>query len=133
MTLPRKLLLVEDQADVRRVFVFMLEKLGYEVHESSSGSAALAMFPEVQPLAAVVDVRLPDMNGVEVIRRIRHLESEQSVNPGQPVVAVALTGSDDERQRENALAAGFDFYFVKPVDMKQVNAAIQSAVDRQAD
>lgn len=132
MTTPRKLLLVEDQADIRRVFVFMLEKLGYEVHEFSSGSAAIANFSQLQPGVAVVDVGLPDLDGIEVIRRLREMESKQPADHHRPVIAVALTGSDDEPQRNNAIAAGFDFYFVKPVDMRQVHAAIQSAANGES-
>ena len=115
----RKLVYVEDNADVREAMSEVLRSLGYEVVEVALGADALAAVASTQPDAVVVDVGLPDINGYEVARRIRAHSSTQAT------VIIALTGYGQLHDKRQATQAGFDAYFIKPVDIFVLTKAIE--------
>jgi signal transduction histidine kinase/CheY-like chemotaxis protein len=114
----RRVLLIEDQADVRQMLRIALEGLGHEVCEASCGADALRAVEHFGPHAAVVDIGLPEMDGYEVARRLRQLPS------GPALRLVAVTGYGDLHSRTLADAAGFDFYLIKPVNLVRLGQVI---------
>jgi two-component system, sensor histidine kinase len=105
---PRRVLVVEDNLDVRDSTVLLLETLGHGVSSTSSGGEALAIAERDRPEVALIDIGLPDLDGHEVARRLR------ARFPNGALRLVALTGYSDKVQRQAADAAGFDDYLVKP-------------------
>jgi len=108
---PRKTcLVVDDSRVVRKVSRRILEDLGFEVAEASEGLEAMAWCRAVMPDAVLLDWRMPGMDGLEFLRRLR-------AEPGGhgPKVVFCSIENDIERIRE-ALDAGADEYIMKPFD-----------------
>ncbi len=100
--------LVEDNPDNRLLVRVILESL-YEVTEYENGFAALEGLPKEKPDLVLLDVSLPEMDGTEVLRRIRADANLRDL----PVIA--LTAHAMAGDREKYLAAGFDEYVTKPI------------------
>jgi two-component system cell cycle response regulator len=100
---------VDDDARSRELLQQLLMLDGYEVRAVDGGQAALALLADEIPDVAVIDLRMPGMDGVELCRKIRHFA------PGGSLPVVVLTGMDDDEARLAALAAGADEVLVKPV------------------
>jgi two-component system CheB/CheR fusion protein len=106
-----KIVVVEDNADSREVLCALLTHVGFDCKSSDNGAAGLALIDEFKPAAAIVDIGLPGIDGLELARRVR-------TDPGHPgIYLIALTGYGQRADRELALAAGFDEHLVKPVDL----------------
>ncbi len=105
----KQVLIVEDNEQNRYLLQYMLEESGYEVVTATSGTQALTMTARQRPDLILMDIQLPDMDGMEVTRRIRELETEGRV----PIVAVTSFAMAGDRER--ALAAGCDGYIEKPI------------------
>jgi DNA-binding response OmpR family regulator len=93
----------------------LLRNLGYEVSVANSVAAARSLASEYQFDLLVSDIGLPDESGMELMRHVR----QEYKLPG-----IALTGFGTERDRAEILASGFSEVLVKPVDFKQLRAAI---------
>jgi PAS domain S-box-containing protein len=105
----RRVLIVEDNDDVREMLKAWLEQEGHEVLEAADGAAAIRIVADFQPALALVDIGLPLVDGFEVARYIRQ-------QPRQPQRLIALTGYGQDEDRQRCLAAGFDEHLVKPID-----------------
>jgi signal transduction histidine kinase/CheY-like chemotaxis protein len=116
---PRRLLVVEDNADARQTLRTLLEALGHEVHEAADGEAGVAAALERRPDLVFVDIGLPRLDGYEVARRLRAASSS--------VRLVALTGYGREDDVQRARDAGFDEHLLKPATLEQLRAAIAAA------
>jgi CheY-like chemotaxis protein len=106
----KKILIVEDNFQNRYLMSFMLEKTGYSVLLAETGAEAIAVAVRERPDMILMDIELPDMDGLEVTRRIRLSPADGSI----PIVAVtsyAMAGD-----REKALQAGCNGYIEKPID-----------------
>jgi signal transduction histidine kinase/ActR/RegA family two-component response regulator len=114
---PRRILVVEDNADAREMLRIVLELAGHEVHEAVDGPTGLAAALDLRPDIALVDIGLPGFDGLEIARRVRHAL-------GASIHLVALTGYGQPDDRRLALEAGFDAHLVKPVDPPALLAAI---------
>lgn len=107
---PRRVLLIEDNADARQALGLLLELEGHEVQEAESGSQGIEMARTGRFDAAVVDIALPGLDGYEVARRLKSRAS------GEDLFLIALTGYGSDEDRHRALAAGFDAHLAKPVE-----------------
>jgi CheY-like chemotaxis protein len=105
----RRVLIVEDNDDARRMLRHLLERSGHEVHEAADGRAGLEQTLSLRPDAAVVDIGLPGLDGYEVARRVR-----AAGHAGVLLIAVTGYGQPGDRQRSGE--AGFDAHLTKPVD-----------------
>jgi CheY-like chemotaxis protein len=101
--------LVEDSAEVREALCELLQLAGHEVVAEGAGEPAVARAVALRPEVVLVDVGLPDIDGLEVARRLR-------AALGPAPLLVALTGYARPEDRAQALAAGFDAHLGKPVD-----------------
>ncbi len=106
----RKILVVEDQTDVRRLLRRLLEMDGHEVIEASDGPGGLSAILEHRPDIALLDIGLPGLDGYEVARRARQDQRGRSTR------LIALTGYGLPRDVQEARNAGFDGHLVKPLN-----------------
>jgi len=114
-----KVAVVDDNADNRLIIRTILEDQ-YEIMEFSSGMEAIEGFRKNKPDVVILDISLPEMDGTEILRRIR----EDSALHDLPVVA--LTAHAMVGDREKYLAAGFNDYVAKPIlDMNVLFSTIQ--------
>ena len=110
MTSPQ-ILVVEDNERNMRLFCDVLQASGYRTLEATTGERAVELVVEHCPDLVLMDIQLPGIGGVEALGRIRADERTRAV----PVLA--LTAQAMEGDRERFLAAGFDGYLSKPVDI----------------
>lgn len=123
--LPGRLLIVDDIADNRMVLIRRFERRGFVVEEASSGEEALTLISQREYDLVLLDVMMPDLDGVEVLRRLR--ADPKSAN--LPVIMVtARTASDDVVQ---ALQVGADDYITKPVDFAVALARVNTQLTRR--
>jgi CheY-like chemotaxis protein len=114
---PRKVLVVEDNADARDMISMLLTLRGHDVHAAPDGSTGVKVALEIRPHVALVDIGLPGIDGYEVARNIRtRLDGE--------IRLVAMTGYGLPEDRERARAAGFDEHIVKPVEEAELMRVI---------
>ncbi len=119
---PRVALVVDDDARSRELLQQLLVLGGYEVRAVGGGHAALALLADEVPDVAVIDLRMPGMDGLQLCRKIRDL-----ARPGRDLPVVVLTGMDDEAARQAAIDAGADDVLVKPVDRIQLTQRVDRA------
>jgi two-component system phosphate regulon response regulator PhoB len=110
-----RVLVIEDEADLRSLLSYNLEAWGYQVKAVESGQAGLKSFEERAPDLVLLDLMLPDISGIEVCRAIRH---KQQDGPG-PVILM-LTARADEMDRVAGLEVGADDYLVKPFSVREL-------------
>lgn len=116
-----QLLVVDDEPSVRRFLRGCLSAAGYQIREASSGNEALSSLRQEAPHGVVLDLGLPDLDGLEVIRQVRSWSRI-------PIVVVSLR--DSEEQIVEALDAGADDYLVKPFGAKELLARLRAALRR---
>jgi len=114
-----RILLVEDNPDAAESLKMYLELLGHDVQVAADGFAALDSARASIPDVMLVDIGLPNMDGYEVARRVRQ-DPELT-----QVVLVALTGYGGKRDKEQAMAAGFDCHLVKPVSPEALREVLR--------
>ncbi len=114
------ILIVDDEASQRELLAGYLAPKGYEILEVDSGEAACETLEERTPDMVLLDVRLPGMDGVEVLRHIRERF------PRLPVLLI--TAHADLRQAVAALKSGADDYLAKPIDLAELLVAIEDAL-----
>ncbi|HEY0135824.1 MAG TPA: response regulator, partial [Nannocystis sp.] len=106
----QRIVIVEDNDDVREMLRYLLESIGHEVDEAADGVQGIAKVAELQPDVALVDIGLPGLDGFEVARRLRASGAVSGT------LLIALTGYGLEKDREAVLEAGFDRHLTKPVE-----------------
>jgi two-component system response regulator MprA len=118
------LLLVDDDAPIRRMLARTLTAEGYAVEAAADGGAALAAVERSLPDAIVLDVSMPGMDGLAVTRRLRA--------KGLRVPILLLTARDAIHERIAGLDAGADDYLVKPFDVDELSARVRALLRRNA-
>jgi two-component system cell cycle response regulator DivK len=113
-----QILIVEDNDKNMKLFRDVLIAKGYRTLEATTGEQAVALAAERSPDLVLMDIQLPDIDGVEALGRLRADGRTTSV----PVLA--LTAQAMEGDRERFLAAGFDGYLSKPVDITEFIATV---------
>ncbi|MCC6438054.1 MAG: response regulator transcription factor [Acidimicrobiales bacterium] len=116
-----RLLLIEDEAEIRTMLKLSLEDEGYVVHEAADGRSGLALFHEHQPDLVLLDLRLPDIRGLDVCRELRR----ESIVP-----IIVVTAQTDTHDLVAGLEAGADDYVTKPVVPKALAARIRALLRR---
>src|SRR6476646_7687802 len=117
MTKAPVVLTVDDEPSMRRMIRLELESQSFEVIEASDGRTALNMARRDKPDAIVLDVRMPDMSGLEVMRELRESSS---------VPIILLTGRDTDQQKVDGLQGGADDYLVKPFNPDELSARLRA-------
>ena len=120
-----EILVVEDEPDTRDLIKRILERYGAIVSTSSNGLEALEMFEARRPSILVSDIGLPEIDGYELIRRIR----ARGRSDGGAIPAIALTAFAGAEDRARALRAGYQAHVPKPIEAREFVAVVASFID----
>ncbi len=124
---PRRVLVVDDQADSRVVLKDILSPLGFEVVEAADGCEGLEKVEQHRPHLVLVDLRMPRMDGFEMTH---HLRQNNHTAPGQPeLVVIAVSASAFEQTRRRCLEAGCDGFIAKPVDLPHLLETLEQHLE----
>ena len=115
------LLIVEDEEPARQALAGYLERRGYEVYKADSAREAIRQWDAHRADLVLLDLGLPDLDGAEVIRRIRREATT-------PIIILSARG--DERDKIEGLEAGADDYLTKPFATDELNARIRAVLRR---
>lgn len=118
-----RILIVDDEPQLRRALTRSLEGHGYQVREAEDGATALAAFEVFKPDVVLLDLMLPDIEGVEVCTQLRRSHAT-------PIIILSVIG--EERAKVAALDAGADDYLTKPFGMDELLARVRVALRRGA-
>lgn len=114
----RRILVVDDNRDSAVTLGMMLRLMGNEIHTAFDGAAALQAADQFRPDMIMLDIGLPKMSGYEVARHVRQQPW------GRDMVLVALTGWGQEEDRRRSQQAGFNYHFVKPIDIEDLKQVL---------
>jgi two-component system OmpR family response regulator len=117
-----RLLVVEDEPNIRELLATSLRFAGFEVDTAPDGTTALALAEETNPDLVVLDVMLPDLDGFEVTRRLRDQGRQQPI--------VFVTARDSVGDKIQGLTVGGDDYVTKPFSLEEVVARIRAVLRR---
>ncbi len=115
----KRILVVEDQEDNLRIMRDLLTDAGFEVIEAVNGNEALSVAEAERPHLILMDIQLPELDGLEATRRIKANPALRHI----PVIAVTSYAMSEDNER--ARAAGCDVYFAKPVSPRALLAKIR--------
>src|SRR5579885_104965 len=117
----QRILVVDDEPQITRVLRRGLMTHGYDVRDAADGKSALRLFGEWQPDLVVTDLSMPNMDGIELCRKLRALSQ-------LPIIVLSVRG--EERTKVEALDAGADDYVTKPFGMDELLARVRAALRR---
>jgi two-component system response regulator MprA len=120
--MPKKILAVDDENDVLLIIKTALASEGYEITTASNGYDGLALAEDLQPDLILLDLRMPEMDGMEVLQRLRESEKTQKI----PVIV--LTGISDKTKIREALDKGITYYIVKPFECQDLISKVKFAL-----
>jgi PAS domain S-box-containing protein len=123
-----KILVVDDEADMRELMRVLLASYGAQVQTARSAMEALHQLESWRPQVLISDIGMPEMDGYMLLRKVRHLPPEQ----GGHIPAIALTAYAGEYDQQQTLAAGFQKHVAKPVEPNQLAEAIVTLVSQSA-
>ena len=120
---PRRILVVDDNVDSTESLTLLLQLEGHDVRAALDGHTAIAAAIAFHPQVVLLDIGLPDMDGLEVARHLRlRPETKQ-------VLMIALTGYAQPEDRQHCLDAGFDHHVVKPLDFERLRTLIAASAE----
>jgi len=119
----RTILIVDDFDDTRLLLRTWLQKRGFRVVEAENGNRAVAAAERIRPDLIIMDVEMPELDGLAATRKIRELKNLASV----PILAVSAYGAD--QYRDHALAAGCNEYVSTPFEPDELERLIRSLIE----
>ena len=122
MKMEKKILLVDDEKDIRDVLHLPLSDMGYEVIEAEDGDEALRVFIEAQPPIVLTDIKMPNMDGIELLQKIKRESPETEV--------VMITGHGDMDLAIKSLKYEATDFITKPINVNVLEIALQRVRDR---
>jgi CheY-like chemotaxis protein len=114
------IVVVDDEPDARALIARVLQECGARVSVASRAEEALALIDESKPDVLVSDIGMPDMDGFELLRRVRALPAEH----GGQLPVIALTAFAREEDRTRSLEAGFSMHLTKPIELPVLVASV---------
>lgn len=120
--LQRTVVVIEDEPDAAELFAEMMQNIGYEVVISLSSTSALALVSSYKPAAVILDIMMPEITGLELLKSIRKLPDLAQT----PVVLVSALSLPSDIK--NGLAAGASAYLPKPVGFDELKQTIDKVV-----
>lgn len=117
----RKVLVVEDEEGIRKFVRLELQHEGFDVVTAETGREALSVFEQTEPVLVLLDIMLPELSGLEVLRRIRKTSDV-------PVILVTARG--ETYDKVNGLNAGADDYIAKPFEIEELLARMRAVLRR---
>jgi DNA-binding response OmpR family regulator len=121
----KKVLTVEDSRNIRRLIAYNLKRAGFDVHEAANGKEAVRVLQRVVPDLIILDIRMPEMDGFELLELMRRFPKAASI----PVIM--MTALSQPADVDRALALGVVDYLVKPLDPTLLMAKVHQALAAQ--
>lgn len=118
MSVGLQVLIIDDEVQIRRFLRISLEAKGYQVHETVNGQDGILKTAQLRPDIVILDMSLPDMDGLEVLKRLREWTK-------MPVIILSVRDSDQDKV--SALDAGADDYLTKPFSLDELMARLRAA------
>ncbi|MTI55089.1 sigma-54-dependent transcriptional regulator [Geosporobacter ferrireducens] len=115
-----KLLIIDDEKSIRLSLQVGLKKLGVEIFTAASGEEGLALFEQTKPDIAIIDIKLPGIDGIEVLRRIR--------KDNKTCIILMITYISEVRLAVEAMKLGAHDYFTKPFNIEEIKDSIENHV-----
>lgn len=115
-----RVLFVDDEPAILKSLGDYFEKLGHDVYRADGGKAGIAMFERVKPDVTVLDLKLPDITGLEVLKSIRRHNA----------TVLMLTGYGEVETAVEAMRLGAENFLTKPVDMSHLAATVEKAGEK---
>lgn len=122
----KRALIIEDNEDNMKLIAFILEKHGFSTLEAASGQEGIDMVLKEKPDLVLLDIQLPDIDGLKVLMAIRASEADG----GLPIIAITSYAMSGDRER--LLAAGCNGYIEKPINPDTIIAEIRRFIGEQA-
>lgn len=122
--MPQKILVVDDDADIRDLVLTKLESSGYDVETAGDGAAGLDLALGNSYNLIISDVMMPGISGVDLVRKLR------AADPPVSVPVILLTAKNQERDIESGFAAGITDYIVKPFSPRALAARVAEVLAR---
>jgi DNA-binding response OmpR family regulator len=120
---PKKIIIVEDEPDTAEMFAEMMRLSGHHVLKSYGGTPAIALISHELPDVVVLDVMMPDLSGLEVLRFIRRDPRLEQI----PVIVVSAKSLPSDIK--DGLDAGANIYLTKPVAFQDLNTAVRQVIE----
>ena len=118
------ILLVDDEAGIRKVLGISLQDSGYDVHTAENGQEALRLFKEIDPPIVLTDIKMPDIDGIELLRRIKEEDPDTEV--------IMFTGHGDMDLAIKSLKHDATDFVTKPINDEVLDIALKRAQERIA-
>jgi two-component system sensor histidine kinase/response regulator len=122
----KKILVIEDTADIRHLIAEMLESRGFEVHLAEDGIKGVNLAETTAPDLILCDIQMPRMNGFEVLQKLRDKEITATIP------FIFLTGAADKMQVRQGMELGADDYLTKPFTLQELLAAVSARLETRA-
>ena len=119
----KKICVIEDNTQIRKLFVTILKRDGYELYDFMSGKSALQGLPTIMPDLIVMDILLPDINGTELIAKVK------AINGLEEVKVIAVTGFATEQDSKKFLELGFSSYLSKPINISEFAEVVKGLLE----
>ena len=117
-----KVLFIDDDPDVLRTLGDYFEKAGHQVHRAASGKEGIALWEQVKPDVTILDLYMPEMNGIEVLGILRKRRA----------VVIMLTAYGDIDSAVEAMRLGAENFLSKPIEMSHLMQAVEKAAEKAA-
>ncbi len=124
MTLPPRILVVDDNVDAADSLALLLGCAGYEVQTAYNGAQAVKMASLFDPALIILDINMPIMDGLTAARNLRQAQQ----NSTQKLRLIALTGLTHPSDRAEAMESGFDMILPKPIEGSQMRQMVDSVL-----
>ena len=115
-----KILVVDDEVEVVDFLCNFLRRMGLEVEKAISGTQAIETFTRFRPDWVFLDVKMPDLDGIEVLKRMKEADAG--------IKSIMITGRSDEMSVNDALNLGASDYLIKPIDLDELRTKIQAYI-----
>jgi signal transduction histidine kinase len=120
----KDILLVDDEAGIRKVLGIYLDDAGYRVHQAASGQEALAIFSQFQPRIVLTDIKMPGMDGIELLQQLKHLNPDTEI--------IMITGHGDIDLAIRSLKYEATDFITKPIHPEALEISLKRARERIA-
>ncbi len=124
--MPARILIVDDDPVIQKLLTLTLKQTGFELFTANNGAAALAYVDDVKPDLIIVDVEMPEMNGYDLVRKLR----QKTATANLPLMM--LTSHDTVQEKIKGFEAGADDYMSKPFEPPELQARVRVLLRRAA-